>query len=74
MDVVAIFGLLEKGLRLLPTLVDAGVAIGGLVSRMVGVAEQAKNGQTVPLSELEALERDLDAALAEFNAPLPPDE
>lgn len=73
MDAVAIFGLLEKGLRLIPVLVDTGASIVGLVQRMTSVAERAKKGETIPLSELEALEADLDASLAEFNAPLPPE-
>lgn len=72
MNAVAIFGLLEKGLQLIPVLVDTGVSIVGLVQRMTSVAERAKKGETIPLSELEALEADLDAGLAEFNAPLPP--
>lgn len=73
MDVGAIFGLLEKGLRLIPVLVDTGSSIVGLVNRMAAVAEKAKNGEEVPQSELEALEADLDAGLAEFNSPLPPE-
>lgn len=73
MDVIAILGLLEKGLRLIPTLVDAGSSVVGIVNKMVTVAEKAKKGEQVTTTELEELEAELDAKLDEFNAPLPPE-
>lgn len=73
MDVAAIFTILQKGLQVLPTLVDAGMSIAGLVEKMSAVAEKGKNGEVVSAQELADLEADLDAKLAEFNAPLPPE-
>lgn len=73
MDVTTIFGLLEKGLRLIPVLIDTGSNVVSLVQRMTAVAEKAKNGEQVDPAEIAALEADLDAKFAEFNAPLPPE-
>lgn len=73
MNATAIFGLLEKGITLLPALVSAGMDIYNLATRMAKVAKDAKDGKPVEQSELDALESELDAALAEFNAPLPPE-
>ncbi len=73
MDYVKIFGILEKGLSLIPTLIATGSDIVSLVQRMTKVAAAAKEGKTVDKVEIDALEAELDAALAEFNAPLPPE-
>lgn len=72
MNATAIFGLLEKGLTLLPTLVSAGIDIATTASRLAQVAKDAKEGKPVDHAEVLALEADLDAGLAEFNEPLPP--
>lgn len=74
MNATAIFGLLEKGLTALPILVSAGMSIYDLATRLAKVAEAAKEGKTVDAAEVAALEADLDAGLAEFNAPLPPED
>jgi len=74
MNMTTILGLLEKGLTALPILVEAGVGIAGLASRLAAVAEAAKSGKTIDQSEVQALEADLDAALAEFNSDLPPED
>lgn len=73
MNITAIFGLLEKGLTVLPTLVTAGMDIYNLATRLAAVAKDAKEGKTVDPAEVQALEADLDAGLAEFNKDLPPD-
>lgn len=72
MNMVAILGLLEKGLTVLPTLVDAGMNIYSLATRLATVAKDAKEGKTVDPADIAALEADLDAGLAEFNSDLPP--
>lgn len=68
------WAVIEKGLTVLPSLIEAGVSVAGTISKMLAVAEQAKQGKVVPQSELEALEAELDAMLEEFNAPLPPED
>lgn len=71
MDVITILGILEKGLKLIPALIDTGSSVIGIVNQMASVAEKAKNGEEVPQAELDALEADLDAKFAEFNSDLP---
>lgn len=73
MNAIAILGILEKGLSLLPTLISTGQDVIGLINRMTAVAKDAKEGKQVSQAEIDALEADLDAKLAEFNAPLPPE-
>lgn len=71
MNAAAIFGIIEKGLTVIPLLISAGATVVPLVNRLIAVSKGGAEG-TVTKTELEALEADLDAALAEFNSPLPP--
>lgn len=71
MDYAKVFEVIQKGLALIPALISAGATVVPLVKRLTEVAKGGAEG-TVTESELEALEADLDAALDEFNAPLPP--
>lgn len=71
MDYVKILTILEKGISLIPALVSAGATVVPLVKRLTEVAKGGADG-TVTETELTALEADLDAALDEFNSPLPP--
>lgn len=71
MDYVKILTILQKGIELIPTLVKAGATVMPLVKRLTEVAKGGAEG-TVTEAELQALEADLDAALDEFNSPLPP--
>jgi hypothetical protein len=73
MNATAIFAILEKGLTALPILVNAGMDIYSLATRLATVAKDAKEGKSVDPAEVAALEADLDAGLAEFNSPMPPD-
>ena len=73
MNTALIFGVLEKGLSLLPTLIQTGMDVTNIIGKMTKVAADAKEGKVVPKSEIAALEADLDSALAEFNSPLPPE-
>lgn len=72
MNTTMVFALLEKGLRLMPLLIAAGADIVTLVERLGNLAKAGADGKVTD-EELAALEADLDAKLAEFNAPLPPD-
>lgn len=71
MDYVKILTILQKGIELIPALISAGATVVPLVKRLTEVAKGGVEG-TVTETELKALEADLDAALDEFNAPLPP--
>lgn len=71
MNAAVIFKIIEKGLTVIPLLISAGTTIIPLVNRLVAVTKGGAEG-TVTQTELEALEADLDASLAEFNSPLPP--
>lgn len=71
MDAALIFTIIEKGLTLIPTLIQAGQTVIPLIDRLTQVAKGGAAG-TVTQAELDALEADLDAALNEFNSPLPP--
>lgn len=73
MDYSKVFEILEKGLKLIPVLIDTGSDVIGLVNRMSKVAADAKEGKQVDPQEIGELEADLDATLDEINAPLPPE-
>lgn len=72
MDAATVFTVLEKGLALIPQLISAGQVVIPLIARLQQVAKGGAEG-TVTVDEVTTLERDLDAALEEFNAPLPPE-
>lgn len=69
MNAAAIFAILDKGLTLIPLLLQAGSEVVPLVERMSQIAKGGATG-TVTQAELDALEADLDAALADFNQPM----
>lgn len=69
MDTAAIFAIIEKGLTLVPLLISAGAEIGPLVQRLIQTAQGGAAG-TITQDELNALEADLDAQLADFNTPM----
>lgn len=71
MNVAAVFQIIEKGLTVIPLLISAGATVAPLVARLIKVAKGGAEGK-ISDAELSALEADLDAALDEFNAPLPP--
>ncbi len=70
MDPVLIFSLIEKGLTLVPILIQAGQEVIPLINRITQIAKGGAAG-TVTQAELDALEADLDGALATFNTPMP---
>lgn len=70
MNAAAVFAILEKGLSLIPVLLEAGAEIIPLVQRMQQVAADAKAGKQVDPATLDSLEADLDSALADFNQPM----
>lgn len=70
MNYALIFDILQKGLTLIPQLISAGATVMPLIARLTAVAKGGADG-TVTDAELKALEADLDAALDEFNSPMP---
>jgi hypothetical protein len=72
MNAALIFSIIEKGLTIIPLLIQAGSTVIPLIDRLKAVAKGGAEG-TVTEAELTALEADLDAALDEFNSPLPPE-
>ena len=69
MDPVLIFSIIEKGLTLIPVLIQAGQEVIPLIQRLTQVAKGGAAG-TVTQEELDALEKDLDQALNDFNTPM----
>jgi hypothetical protein len=66
MDAAAILALIEKGLILIPILIQAGEEIAPLVQRLIDVARGAQDG-SITDDQLNALEADIDRRLADFN-------
>lgn len=69
MDPVVIFELIEKGLTLLPTLVEAGIDINNRVQQLIALSRGGAAG-TLSEAEIAKIRADFDADLAEFNAPI----
>lgn len=69
MGAAAVFAIIEKGLTIIPILLQAGSEIGPLVQRLIDMAKGGANG-SVTQADLDALEADLDQALADFNTPM----
>jgi hypothetical protein len=67
MSAAEILALVEKGLTLLPLLIQAGEEITPLVERLIKVAKGGADG-TVTAEELRNLEADIDTDLDSFNA------
>lgn len=71
LDYMKILDILQKGLQTIPLLIQAGGTVLPLITRLTAVAKGGQDG-TVTDAELRDLEADLDAALDEFNSPMPP--
>lgn len=69
MDAATIFALISKGLALIPILIQAGAEIETIITNLKNLSDSAQAG-TVTDEQLNALESELDAAIAEFNAPM----
>lgn len=69
MDAATIFALISKGLALIPILIQAGAEIETIITNLKNLSDSAQAG-TVTDEQLNALEAELDAAIAEFNAPM----
>lgn len=72
MDIAAIFLLIEKGLTVANTLIEAGQSAAPAIETLKNLVTGAKQG-TVTDADLTATEALLDAQIADFNTDLPPD-
>lgn len=71
MNSAEIFALIEKGLTLLPLLIQAGVDISTHIQQLIDLS---KAGQTGGISDddLAKIRASFDAALDDFNSPMDP--
>jgi hypothetical protein len=69
MDAAAIFAVIEKGLTLLPLLLSAGVSIEQTIANLVSLSQAGQTG-TVTDDQLNTIEAQIDAQLADFNTPM----
>jgi hypothetical protein len=65
----AIFDLIEKGLTLLPLLVDAGVNITARVQQLIALNKAASGGAAISATELAKIRSEFDTDLDDFNSP-----
>lgn len=70
MNTVLIFELIEKGITLIPTLVQAGLDITAKVQQIKKLAEAGKNGTMISDEDLAKIRADFDADLDDFNKPI----
>lgn len=73
MDPVAILNLIAKGVQVAETLIQVGENALPALKVIWGLATGGAK-DTVTQEEMDEAEATLDALLAEFNAPLPPDD
>lgn len=71
MDAAAVFALIEKGLTLLPILIEAGVTIEPKIEQLIALAKGGAAG-TLSDAEIAKIRSDFDTDLDSFNAPIPP--
>ncbi len=70
MDVMAILTLIAKGVSIVEMAIEAGKNAAPAIEIVKNLVTGAKTG-TMTQSELDAIEAQLDAAIDEFNAPIP---
>jgi hypothetical protein len=65
-----IFDLIEKGLKLLPILIDAGINVTTKIQQLIALNKAAADGTPVSPAELAKIRADFDADLDDFNKPI----
>jgi|GEM_PF-6024204 hypothetical protein len=65
-----IFDLIEKGLTLLPLLVDAGINITTKVEQLLALNKAAAGGTPISAADLAKIRADFDSDLDDFNTPI----
>ena len=71
MNATVIFGLIQKGLTLLPLLLQGGMDIANTIASLQKLAQAGAAGTTISDADLAVIEAQFDADLTEFNSPLP---
>jgi len=66
-----IFVLIEKGLTLIPILIESGISITSTVKHLLALNKAAASGGKIAPEELAKIRADFDADLDDFNKPLP---
>lgn len=72
MDATKVLELLNKGLGVLGNLIQTGAEVTPLLERLKGVSQGGVDG-TITDAQLAENEAAVDAAIDEFNAPMPDD-
>ena len=62
-----IFELIEKGLILLPTLIEGGANVGDRIQRLISLSKQGAAGHPISDADLAKIRADFDADLDDFN-------
>ena len=65
-----IFTLIEKGLTLIPILVDAGISITAKIQQLIALNKAAAGGAPISDAELAKIRADFDSDLDDFNKPM----
>lgn len=70
MNTALLFTLIEKGVTLLPTLIQAGIDVTAKIKQIKMLADAGKNGTMISDEELAKIRADFDASLDDFNTPM----
>lgn len=70
MDTKLIFDLIEKGVTLLPKLIEAGIDVTQKIQQIKALADAGKRGEMISDEQLAKIRSDFDADLADFNKPM----
>lgn len=70
MDATVIFGLIEKGLTLLPILLQAGEDVATTIGNLQKLSSAGAAGTSISDADLASIEAQFDADLADFNTPM----
>lgn len=70
MSATAILALVGQALALMPTLIQTGIDVTQRLEALAGLSKSASDG-TETQDQIDAVRKQLDADLAEFNTDLP---
>jgi hypothetical protein len=70
MDPATIFMLIDKGLTLLPLLVQGGVDIANTIGNLKKLSQAGAAGTPISDADLASIEAQFDADLDDFNKPM----
>lgn len=70
MDATAIFALIDKGLTLLPILLQAEEDVAQTIANMKKLSEAGAAGTSISDEDLASIEAQFDQDLSDFNTPM----